>query len=181
MSSNPNFAIIFCPILLFSTAVTLFFLTYTFDPPYSSPFMSFSLTSSPPFHPLSLPFYQCRNTPRLREFAEIFAVPACEFGDAIRHGFKAEPPATPHLTTEEGDWLMCCHIVFILWKALFALPLLLLHTFTPVARNLLMSLLLSSFPSFLRSLFVIFLVLLPPLISLKVHFNPHNILIPPPL
>lgn len=66
---------------------------------------SFSYSSS---YPTSfLPLYQCRNTPRLREFAEIFAVPACEFGDAIRHGFKAEPPATPHLTTEEGNALLC--------------------------------------------------------------------------
>ena len=78
-------------------------------------FLLFHHPLSPPsfpylFNQTLLPLYQCRNTPRLREFAEIFAVPACEFGDAIRHGFKAEPPATPHLTTEEGDALLCCAV-----------------------------------------------------------------------
>ena len=47
-------------------------------------------------------YKKCRNIPKLREFAELFSVPVCDFGDAIRHGFKAEPPPTPSLTTEEG-------------------------------------------------------------------------------
>ena len=32
---------------------------------------------------------------RLRELVESFAVPACDFGDSIRHGFLAVPPASP--------------------------------------------------------------------------------------
>jgi hypothetical protein len=61
-----------------------------------------SITMSSLSHSLLLSPPQCRAIPRLREFAEIFSVPVCEFGDAIRHRFKAEPPATPSLTTEEA-------------------------------------------------------------------------------
>ena len=57
-------------------------------------------------------YKKCRNIPRLREFAELFSVPVCDFGDAIRHGFKAEPPPTPSLGTEEGKRSYVIYLAF---------------------------------------------------------------------
>lgn len=38
--------------------------------------------------------------PKLREFVEIVAVPFHEIGDALRHGYQVDAPATPELTCE---------------------------------------------------------------------------------
>lgn len=38
--------------------------------------------------------------PKLREFVEIVAVPLHEIGDALRHGYQVDAPATPELTCE---------------------------------------------------------------------------------
>ena len=122
------FPFLFIPSCLFTL---LPFSPFLSIPSFPSSFLS-TLHSLPP--PL-----QCRNTPRLREFAEIFAVPACEFGDAIRHGFKAEPPATPHLTTEEGRWFyavpwsaLLYYFSFLLFSLFYCPPILSSLSFSTV-------------------------------------------------
>lgn len=41
------------------------------------------------------------NIPALRKFVETLTVPISHFGDGLRHGFKAEPPATMEMTCED--------------------------------------------------------------------------------
>ena len=43
-----------------------------------------------------------RRLPRLREFANLFALSACNFGDAIRYGIDAEPPVAPPVSAEDA-------------------------------------------------------------------------------
>lgn len=36
-----------------------------------------------------------KDLPAIRRLVQAMAVPAAQLGDALRHGFKVEPPATP--------------------------------------------------------------------------------------
>lgn len=42
-----------------------------------------------------------KDHPALRKVVELIGVPASEFGDALRHGFKVEPPPTHELTSTQ--------------------------------------------------------------------------------
>lgn len=37
-------------------------------------------------------YSRCRRVPGLRELAELFTVPACDYGDGLRHSYNTEPP-----------------------------------------------------------------------------------------
>ena len=43
-----------------------------------------------------------KRIPKLREFIELFTIPACEFGDSLINNYKIEPPPTPSFTPEEA-------------------------------------------------------------------------------